>query len=47
LQQNTRKRPTSGLMGNIEVVLGVVKKSVELGCLNPGDALCLLLKLSL
>jgi len=31
MQHNTRKRPTSGLMGNIEEVLGVVKKSAELG----------------
>jgi hypothetical protein len=29
MQQNTRKRPTRGLMGNIGEVLGVVKKSVE------------------
>ncbi len=30
MQHNTRKIPTSVLMGNIGEVLGVVKKSLEL-----------------
>jgi len=33
MQHGTRKTPTRGLMGNIDEVLGVVKKSADLGCL--------------
>jgi len=40
LQQNTTKIPTSGLMGKLGAILGVVMKSVEQDCFNPRDELC-------